>query len=121
MGMSAAGLWMLHSAIGADIVDYDELNTGKRREGSFTACSSYILKLGNSGGYFVSGLILGWVGFDSSVAVQSADTIFWIRASLAGIPILGLIGVISFINRVNLTKKQCGIIRSQLEERRGEV
>jgi len=27
MGMCAASLWMLHSAIGADIQDYDELNT----------------------------------------------------------------------------------------------
>ena len=95
--MSAAGLWMLHSAIVADIIDYDELETGKRREGSFTACSSYILKLGNSGGYFVSGLILGWAGFNSSVAIQTPDTIFWIRAMLASIPVIGLIIVKSTV------------------------
>lgn len=121
MGMSAAGLWMLHSAIGADIIDYDELETGKRREGSFTACSSYILKLGNSGGYFVSGLILGWAGFDSSVAIQTPDTIFWIRAMLATIPVIGLIIVIMFILQVKLTKQKCTEIRTQLEERRGIV
>ena len=121
MGMSAAGLWMLHSAIGADIIDYDELETGRRREGSFTACSSYILKLGNSGGYFVSGLILGWAGFNSSVAVQSPETIFWIRAMLASIPIFGLLIVIFFILRVKLTKQKCAEIRTALEERRGTV
>ncbi len=121
MGMSAAGLWMLHSAIGADIIDYDELETGKRREGSFTACSSYILKLGNSGGYFISGLILGWAGFDSSVAIQTPDTIFWIRTMLASIPVIGLIIVIMFILQVKLTKQKCAEIRTQLEERRGTV
>ena len=47
MGMAAASLWMLHSSIGADIIDYDELSKKERREGSFTACASYILKLGN--------------------------------------------------------------------------
>jgi GPH family glycoside/pentoside/hexuronide:cation symporter len=121
MGMSAAGLWMLHSAIVADIIDYDELETGKRREGSFTACSSYILKLGNSGGYFVSGLILGWAGFNSSVAIQTPDTIFWIRAMLASIPVIGLIIVIMFILQIKLTKQKCAEIRAQLEKRRGRV
>ncbi len=121
MGLAAAGLWMLHSSIGADIIDYDELHTGKRREGSFTACASYILKLGNSGGYFVSGLILGWAGFNSSLTVQSPETIFWIRASLASIPIIGLSFVIFFILQVSLTKQKCEQIRMELEQRRGKV
>jgi len=121
MGLAAAGLWMLHSSIGADIIDYDELYTGKRREGSFTACSSYILKLGNSAGYFVSGLILGWVGFDSSLMIQAPETIFGIRAMLASIPIVGLSFVIFFILRVSLTKQKCAEIRRLLEERRGTV
>jgi len=89
MGMAAASLWMLHSSIGADIIDYDELNTKERREGSFTACASYILKLGNSLGYFFSGLILSWVGFTWKLKVQTPETILGIRASLAFLPILG--------------------------------
>ena len=121
MGLAAAGLWMLHSSIGADIIDYDELHTGKRREGSFTACSSYILKLGNSGGYFISGLILGWVGFDSALMIQAPETILGIRAMLASIPIFGLSLVIFFILRVSLTKQKCEEIRRVLEERRGTV
>jgi len=121
MGLAAAGLWMLHSSIGADIIDYDELHTGKRREGSFTACASYILKLGNSSGYFVSGLILGWVGFDSSLAIQAPETILGIRAMLASIPIIGLTMVILFILRVSLTKQKCVEIRQTLEDRRGTV
>ncbi len=121
MGMAAAGLWMLHSSIGADVIDFDELKTGKRREGSFTACGSYILKLGNSAGYFVSGLILGWAGFNSAVAVQSPKTIFWIRAMLATIPMVGLLIVILFILRLPLTRQKCEEIRTALEARRGTV
>lgn len=121
MGMSAAGLWMLHSSIGADIIDYDELNTGHRREGSFTGCSSYILKLGNSLGGLLAGSVLKFAHFDHSLAVQTPQTIFWIRAMLAGIPILGLILVIFFITRVHLTKQRCAEIRCELEARRGQV
>ena len=121
MGLAAAGLWMLHGSIGADIMDYDELETGTRREGSFTACGSYLLKLGNSAGYFVSGLILAWAGFDSSVAVQSPTTIFWIRSMLAVIPVLGLGLAIVIILRLTLTKEKCQEIRTALEKRRGTV
>ena len=121
MGLSSAGLWMLHGSIGADIIDYDELNTGKRREGSFTGCSSYILKLGNSLGGFLAGSVLSFARFDSSLAVQAPETIFWIRAMLACIPVVGLILVIFFITRVNLTRQKCAEIRSALEARRGTV
>ena len=121
MGMAAASLWMLHSSIGADIIDYDELNTHERREGSFTACASYILKLGNSLGYFFSGLILTWVGFTWKLKVQTPETIFGIRASLAFLPIAGMILAIIFVLKMPLTKQKSAEIRKQLEERRGEV
>jgi GPH family glycoside/pentoside/hexuronide:cation symporter len=121
MGMAAASLWMLHSAMGADIQDYDELNTGKRREGSFTACGSYILKLGNSLGYYFSGLILTWSGFTWKLKVQAPETIFWIRACLASLPVVGLIVAIIFVLRMPLTKEKSEEIRDKLEERRGEV
>jgi GPH family glycoside/pentoside/hexuronide:cation symporter len=121
MGMAAASLWMLHSSIGADIIDYDECNTGKRREGSFTACASYILKLGNSLGYYFSGLILTWSGFTWKLKVQAPQTIFWIRASLASLPIAGLIIAIIFVLRMPLTRQKTEEIRRCLEERRGTV
>ena len=121
MGMAAAALWMLHSSIGADIVDYDELNTGKRREGAFTSCASYVLKLGNSFGYFLSGLILTWSGFTWKLTVQAPQTIFWIRASLASLPIVGLAIAIIFVLRVPLTKQKSEEIRRSLEARRGTV
>ncbi|NQT46821.1 MAG: MFS transporter [Candidatus Omnitrophica bacterium] len=121
MGMCAASLWMLHGSIGADIQDYDELNTGKRREGSFTACGSYILKLGNSLGYYFSGLILTWAGFTWKLKVQAPETIFWIRTSLATLPIVGLVIAIIFVLCVPLTKQKSEEIRRSLEARRGTV
>jgi len=121
MGMCAASLWMLHSSIGADIIDDDELNTHERREGSFTSCASYILKLGNSLGYWVSGLILTWVGFTWKLTVQAPKTILGIRLSLASVPIVGLVFAIIFVLRVPLTKQKTQEIRRKLEERRGRV
>jgi GPH family glycoside/pentoside/hexuronide:cation symporter len=121
MGMCAASHCMLHSAIGADVQDFDELQTHRRREGSFTACGSYILKLGNSLGYYFSGLILTWSGFTWSLKVQKPETIFWIRSSLATLPIVGLVIAIIFVMRIHITKEKSEEIRDHLEARRGEV
>ncbi|MCX7983734.1 MAG: MFS transporter [Bacteroidetes bacterium] len=121
MGLASAGIWMLHSSIGADVIDYDELTTGARREGSFSACGSYILKLGNSLGYFISGLILTWLGFDATRGTQTPETIVGIRLALATVPVLGLLGAIYFISKLDLTKKRCEDIRRELENRRGKV
>jgi GPH family glycoside/pentoside/hexuronide:cation symporter len=121
MAFAAAGLWMLHSSIGADIMDYDELHTGKRREGSFTSCAQWVLKLGNSVGAFVAGLVLGGAGFKASIEAQKPETIFWIRAMLAIVPIVGLLLAIIFVTRLSLTKKICEEIRTALEARRGKV
>lgn len=121
MGFTNSAMWMLHGSIGADIIDYDELNMGVRREGSFTACSSYILKLGNSTGALISGIILPLVGFDAVLQAQSDVTLTWIRLSMAILPGIGFLFVMYFTNRLHLTKQVCADIRLQLEERRGTV
>ncbi|MGB7582342.1 MAG: MFS transporter, partial [Sedimentisphaerales bacterium] len=121
MGLTASGLWMLYGSICADVIDYDELNTGKRREGSFTSCGTYIIKLGNSLGILFSGVVLSWIGYDSKLAAQTPHTIFWIRIMLMALPLVGMALVIAFILQVPLTKKICEEIRVKLEARRGQV
>ena len=121
MGASAASLWMLHSSIGADIIDHDELHTHERREGSFTACASYILKLGNSLGSSFAGGIIYLSGFTWTLKVQAPETIFWMRLSLASLPVAGLIIAIIFVLRVQLTKERVKENRRKLEDRRGKV
>ncbi|MGA2171633.1 MAG: MFS transporter [Sedimentisphaerales bacterium] len=121
MGLTASGLWMLYGSICADVIDYDELHTGKRREGSFTSCGTYILKLGNSLGGLLAGSVLSWIGYNAVLAVQTPETVFWIRVTLASIPLVGMTLVIIFILQVPLTKKICEEIRATLESRRGQV
>ena len=121
MGLTASGLWMLYGSICADVIDYDELHTGKRREGSFTSCGTYILKLGNSLGGFFAGFIISQLGGNAALQSGTPHTILWIRILLAGIPIFGMALVILFILQVPLTRKICEEIRVTLEARRGKV
>ncbi|MBK8475218.1 MAG: MFS transporter [Opitutaceae bacterium] len=116
-----AGYWMIAGSIGADVMDYDELEGGRRREGSFAACGSWINKVGMAVGAGISFFILDWVGFDSNVAQQTPHTIFMIRFLLAAIPIVGLSFSLGALAYFPLTQEKMAEIRTALEARRGKV
>jgi len=122
IAFTGAGFWMLDGAIGADVIDYDELQTGKRREGAFTACGSWIMKVGMAVGAGASGIILSMTGFDASLGgAQAPHTIFMIRFLLAAVPIAGILLALVMIYFFPLTPAKMAEIRVQLEARRGKV
>jgi GPH family glycoside/pentoside/hexuronide:cation symporter len=103
-------------------MDYDELETGKRREGSFSACMSWIMKFGMALGALASGQILALTGFDAKLGPnQSVHSLFMIRLLLAAIPLLGYVASLLALSRFTLTPARMADIRRQLEERRGTV
>jgi GPH family glycoside/pentoside/hexuronide:cation symporter len=116
-----AGFWTIMGSVGADVMDYDELEGGRRREGSFVACGSWINKMGMAVGASVSFFILQWVGCDSTIDHQNAHTIFMIRFLLAAIPIVGLVLAMIALVRFPLTQQKMHEIRVALEARRGKV
>ncbi|HOG93071.1 MAG TPA: MFS transporter [Opitutaceae bacterium] len=116
-----AGYWTLSGSIGADVMDYDELEGGRRREGSFVACGSWINKVGMAIGAGVSFFILGWIGFDSSLPQQTDHTITMIRVLFLAIPIAGLAFSMISLTRFPLTHEKMMEIRTALEARRGKV
>jgi GPH family glycoside/pentoside/hexuronide:cation symporter len=122
IAFTQAPFWMLDGAIGADVIDYDELNTGKRREGAFTACGSWITKVGLAIGAGMTGVVLTSTGFNSSLgAGQSEHALLMIRLFLAGFPLIGLGIAAVLLLRFPLTPEIMADIRLQLEARRGKV
>ena len=65
IGAGYAGLWLMIPSMQADVIDLDELKTGERREGSYSAVFSWVLKLSFCVGYLLSGPLLEWTGFDA--------------------------------------------------------
>lgn len=122
IALTQAGFWMMYGSIGADVIDYDELESGVRREGAFSACGSYIMKIGMILGTFITGIALESTGFDAELGGdQPESAIFWIRFLLAAVPIAGLVISLLFIARFPLTADKMKDIRAQLEKRRGAV
>lgn len=122
IAFTGAGFWMLYGSIGADVIDYDELEHGKRREGAFTACGQWIMKVGQAIGIGCSGVVLSATGFDEALGGnQTAHAIFNIRFFLAAIPVVGLIIALIILSRFGLTDDKVRRIRRELEARRGQV
>ena len=121
VAFTGAGFWVLISSVIADVIDYDELETGQRREGSFAACQSWITKVGIALGVGASGWILQFTGFDAKLPAQTDHAIFMMRILLTGIPVLGLFISLVIVLRFPLTEQRMHEIRARLEARRGAV
>ncbi|MCC6220410.1 MAG: MFS transporter [Deltaproteobacteria bacterium] len=116
MGFFYAAAQMIPWAIMPDVVEYDELRTGHRREGLFYGGTTFSYKLATALAIFLSGLYLGMIGYVPNVA-QSSHTIAGIKAIIGPIPaFIFLMGV--FVARKHpLTAKKHAQIRQELAQR----
>lgn len=122
IAFTQGGFWSIYGAIGADVIDYDELETNKRREGAFAATGTYIMKVGLALGIFFSGVILTSTGFDAALGGgQSPQALINIRIWFAAIPIAGLVLAFIALIKFPLTRERMDEIRDELEARRGLV
>lgn len=122
IAFTQGGFWMLYGSMGPDVIDCDELETGKRREGAFTACGTWIMKVGMALGIGCSGVILDRTGFKADLGgQQTAEAITNIRLLFAAIPIGGLLVAMLALARFGLSPARMAEIRAQLEARRGPV
>lgn len=106
----------------ADVCDIDELQTGERREGMFSAVYWWMVKLGLALASFIGGVLLTWTGFNQGLGIkQSVDTLLWMRILDVSIPIVTSIIAIFVIMTIDTTEEKARDVRRQLEARRGKV
>ena len=121
VAFSMAGFWTVFASGMADVFDHDELDSGQRREGSFTACQSWVFKLALALGSGGSGWLLQSTGFDARLGTQAPEALTAIRLMLTGIPVAWLMIAIAIVWRLPLDQAAMGRIRAELEARRGVV
>lgn len=102
----------------ADIVDHQELTTGRRASGLIFSSSSMSQKLGWALGAAMSGWILSVFNYIPDVARQSAETIFGERIMISLLPalccLLAFIGMLFY----PLSDKKVKEISEELEAKR---
>ncbi len=107
----------ISQAVMPDICDVDELETGHRREGLFTAVMGFVQKIEISLCALLVGYLVVWSGLDTKLAAQPADVLkrlFW----LAVIPnIVFTAGYFFIALRFPLTEAMMTVVRAKLDER----
>jgi GPH family glycoside/pentoside/hexuronide:cation symporter len=126
VGIGYAGLWLMLPSMQADIVDWDELKTGERREGSFSSIYSWVLKLSFMIGFLISGPLLEITGFDAETIDKidpvALDAVYTnMRIGYFVIPVAALTIALFLLNKFPITAEKAHEIRVELEERRGKV
>jgi len=106
----------------ADVCDLDELKTGQRREGMFSAVYWWMVKLGLAMASLVGGAMLTGTGFKPELQLQQAPgTLLWMRIWDVSIPIVTSLIAIFIIATIHYSQKDANEVRRQLEARRGKV
>lgn len=122
MAFGIGGLFTLMMSMTADVCDLDELDNGMpRKEGTFGAIYWWMVKLGQALALVMGGAVLKFVGFDQSLAQQTADTLIKLRVADMVIPALTAGLAILVMWNYNLTEERSREIKKELVSRRGEL
>lgn len=92
-GLGLAGLLMLTDLLIADVVDDDELNTGRRREGMFFGMNGFVIRFAFTLQGLITGALLEVGGYVSPTPgilnpQQPASALWTMRLLIGGIPAL---------------------------------
>ena len=90
-GFSFVSIQMQWGLVG-EAIDYNELVTGKRTEGSIYGTFNLSRRIGQTIGQGVSLYGLGWIGYVGTAEVQSAGTIFGLKVLCVLIPAVFILG-----------------------------
>lgn len=95
-GFGVSVAYLIPWSMMPDVIELDELQTGKRREGIFYAFMVFLQKMGLALGLFLVGVALQSAGFKERIAgqpipVQPDSALFAIRIAIGPLPMVGLI------------------------------
>ncbi len=119
LGISLNGSWLIIPSMVADVCDEDELATGMRREGMYSAVTSFSQKFAMGLATLLSGYLLGATGYEPG-PVQTPETVWMMRVFYVGVQSTGLLLAAIAFFFYPLTHARAEEIRSQIESRRND-
>lgn len=117
VGFGTGGLFTLPLSMIADVIDLDELNTGKRAEGSYYGCLTLFYKLSQSVTLLLIGFILDLVKFDATLPLQAESTVIILGLMLSIGSGLSFIAALFSISRYNLNRSSVENIQKKIAEK----
>lgn len=121
-GIGVSTAHVLPDAIFPDVIDWDELHTRSRREGTYYGAVNFIRKMSGAAAVFVALQVLGWFGYrappeGATVFSQSRATLSAIRVLTGPVGALLLAGAITLAWFYPLTRQRHARVRRLLDRR----
>jgi GPH family glycoside/pentoside/hexuronide:cation symporter len=110
--------WVLMGSFNCDICDYDELKTGRRREGMYSAVFAFLTKLAIAFVMAISSWVLVRFGFEGTDLHPTAQQLFTLRWTYIAIPSTAMTAAILCMWKYPLTKARVTEIQAQLKQKK---
>lgn len=112
-------LFTIMMSMTADVIDVDELNTGKRREGIFGAIYWWMVKVGFAIAGALSGVIIALVGFNPDLATTDQQTaVDGLHTFFCFFPLVGTLLAMYIMRNYNIDEERANEIRMELKNRK---
>ena len=123
LGIGLSSAYVLPDAIFPDIIEWDELRTGRRQEGIYYGARAFIRKMAGAFVVFLTLQLLGWAGYsappvDAAIYTQPDSVITMIRLLVSPFGAIMLFGAVICAWFYPLNRERYGKIRELLEKRR---
>jgi Na+/melibiose symporter-like transporter len=112
--------WVVNGAFVADVCDNDELRSGQRREGMYSAVFGFIYKSAIGVVALLSSSLLTWVGIDSAKETVLPESLNHLRFAYALIPASFLAVAVVLMISYPLSRQKVNEIQVQLRARRAQ-
>ena len=119
VGMGFSSQWVCPHSMMPDVIEYDELVTGERREGIYFGMNATAGKITGALGSAICGWGLELSGYVEG-AVQSAEAMMAIRGMFALVPAVLLFVCVPMLLHYPITREKHAQVLAQLEQRRKE-
>ena len=110
--------WVLNGSFNCDICDYDELKTGRRREGMYSAVFAFLTKLAIAFVMTISSLVLVKLGFSGTDQHPTEQQLFTLRWIYIAIPVAAMCCAILCMWKYPLTRERVAEIQAQLKQKK---
>lgn len=119
-GLGVASAHVLPSAMGADVLESIEVESGQRQEGIFGGASAFVQKLGTSVALLVIGWVLDFSGYRPGAPEQLTSALTALRVLVSWVPAVLLLGSIWAAAAFPITRdvhrrlaEQAAVLRAQ--------
>jgi GPH family glycoside/pentoside/hexuronide:cation symporter len=125
-GISVSTAHILPDALFPDVIEWDELRTGRRQEGIYYGVKNFIRKLTGALAIFIALQVLGWFGYQSppegaTFFIQSQRTLTAMRILIGPFGALLLLSAIVIAWFYPLTREKHNRIRRLLAHKKDRI